>query len=167
MKKQGTTDAKRLAANDKQEISGDIQGSAELVSEAEVPTTSRAQKGVFLETPEWKAGIAKVAAGIPAGKAVRIVMSSETQQSIKNARICFKRALMGFLKRQKLNYETVARQLPLLKAAGETARRNTPPFASDLAPLDASPGAAVQRSGAEGALTWGSEEPVWSILTSI
>jgi hypothetical protein len=36
---------------------------------------SRAQKGVFLDTPEWKAGVAKVAAGISAGKAVRIVMS--------------------------------------------------------------------------------------------
>jgi hypothetical protein len=30
-------------------------------------------------------------------------MSSETQQSIKNARIGFKRALMRFVKRQKLN----------------------------------------------------------------
>ena len=109
MKKQGTTDAKRAAANDKPETNGVIQGSAELVSEAEVPTTSRAQKGVFLETPEWKAGVAKIAAGIPAGKAVRIVMSSKTQQSIKNARIGFKRALMGFLKRQKMNYEVQLR----------------------------------------------------------
>ena len=55
--------------------------------------------------------------------------------------------------------------LLLLKAAGEI--RNAPPFASDVATFDASPGAAVQRSGAEGALTWGSEEPAWSILTSI
>jgi hypothetical protein len=109
MKKQSTTDAKRAAASDKPETNGVIQGSAELVSEAEVPTTSRAQKGVFLETPEWKSGIAKIAAGIPAGKAVRIVMSSETQQSIKNARIGFKRALMGFLKRGKLNYEVQLR----------------------------------------------------------
>ena len=105
MKKQGTTDAKRAAANDRPETNGVIQGSAEFVSEAEVPATSRAQKGVFLETPEWKSGVAKIAAGIPAGKAVRIVMSSETQRSIKNARIGFKRALMAFLKRGKLNYE--------------------------------------------------------------
>src|ERR1035438_2840870 len=72
MKKQGTTDTKRAAANDRPEANGVIQGSAELVSEAEVPTTSRAQKGVFLETPEWRSGVAKIAAGIPAGKAVRI-----------------------------------------------------------------------------------------------
>jgi hypothetical protein len=109
MKKQGMTDAKRAAANDRPETNGVIQGSAELVSEAEVPTTSRAQKGVFLETPEWKSGVAKIAAGIPAGKAVRIVMSSETQRSIKNARIGFKRALMAFLKRGKLHYEVQLR----------------------------------------------------------
>src|ERR1039458_10012255 len=34
MKKQGTTDAKRAAANDRPETNGVIQGSAELVSEA-------------------------------------------------------------------------------------------------------------------------------------
>jgi hypothetical protein len=113
MKKQGTTDAKRAAANDGPEANGDVQGSAELVSEAEVPTTSRAQKGIFLDRPEWKAGVGKIAAGIPAGKAVRIVMSSETQQSIKNARIGFKRALMGFVKRQKLNYEVQLRGVEL------------------------------------------------------
>ena len=87
----------------------DLCSIAKRISEAEVPATSRAQKGVFLETPEWKSGVAKIAAGIPAGKAVRIVMSSETQQSIKNARIGFKRALMGFLKRQKLNHEVQLR----------------------------------------------------------
>ena len=37
------------------------------------PSTER----VFLDTPEWKAGIAKVAAGIPAGKAVRSVDTIE------------------------------------------------------------------------------------------
>jgi hypothetical protein len=41
MKKQGTTDAKRAAANDGPETNGVIQGSAELVSEAEVPEHAR------------------------------------------------------------------------------------------------------------------------------
>jgi hypothetical protein len=50
---------------------------------------------------------------------------------------------LKFSGRHQLGFQLKSRQLLLLKAAGEI--RNAPPFASDVATFEASPGAAVQR----------------------
>lgn len=74
----------------------------ELIDAQAIPQSSFARRSRILDCKEYREAVAALA-GIKAGKALRVTLSSETVQLSKNAAFAFKRHLALHIKDAKHN----------------------------------------------------------------